>query len=55
MTTKNRAELTPEEWLDDIEGEFILNQEVTHPILIFMRCTDGQEHDWNLSMTYWRV
>jgi len=31
MTTKNRAELTPEEWLDDIEGEFILNQEVTHP------------------------
>src|SRR5665213_1312605 len=31
MTTKNHADPTPEEWLDDIEGEFILDQEVTHP------------------------
>jgi hypothetical protein len=31
MTIKNPADPTPEEWLDDIEGEFILSQEVTHP------------------------
>jgi transcriptional regulator with XRE-family HTH domain len=31
MTIKNHADPTPEEWLDDIEGEFILDQEVTHP------------------------
>jgi len=31
MTRKNHADPTPEEWLDDIEGEFIVNQEVIHP------------------------
>lgn len=31
MTIKKHADPTPEEWLDDIGGEFILNQEVTHP------------------------
>ena len=31
MTIKNHADPTPEEWLDDIEGEFVVNQKVTHP------------------------